>query len=152
MSQTIKLEVPEFLNIGYACTSAHVGTAKENNVAMIIEDDKLGTDTITYKELATKSDQVSNFFTGIGLEPRDRVLVCLKNSLAYPISFFGTMKAGIIAVPTSTLLSGSEVKYLAEDSQAKAIVLSASMFDNLVPYLENLDNLRTIVVAGVDSV
>ena len=64
----------------------------------------------------------------IGLEARDRVLVCLKNSLAYPISFFGTMKAGIIAVPTSTLLSGSEVKYLAEDSQARAIVLSASMY------------------------
>ena len=44
---------------------------------------------VTYKELATKSDQVSNFFTQeIGLKPRDRVLVCLKNSLAYPISFF----------------------------------------------------------------
>ena len=59
-------------------------------------------------------------------------LVCLKNSLAYPISFFGAIKAGIIAVPTSTLLSGSEVKYLAEDSQASAIVLSASMYDNLL--------------------
>ncbi|RBQ30815.1 aldolase/citrate lyase family protein [Aliarcobacter vitoriensis] len=152
MSQTIKLEVPEFLNIGVACTSKHIGTNKENSVAMIIEDDKLGTDTITYKDLATKSDQVANFFKGIGLEPRDRVLVCLKNSLAYPISFFGVMKAGIIAVPTSTLLSGSEVKYLAEDSQAKAIVMSATMYENLVPYLENLDNLKTIVVAGVDSV
>ena len=152
MSQTIKLDVPEFLNIGIACTTKHVGTNKENNVAMVIEDDKLGTDSITYKELATKSDQVSNFFAGIGLEPRDRVLVCLKNSLAYPISFFGVMKGGMIAVPTSTLLSGSEVKYLAEDSQAKAIVLSASMYENLVPYLENLDNLRTIVVAGIDSV
>lgn len=153
MSQTIKLEVPEFLNIGVACTSKHLGTNKENSVAMIIEDDKLGTDTVTYKELSEKSDQVANFFTGtIGLKPRDRVLVCLKNSLAYPISFFGVMKAGIIAVPTSTLLSGSEVKYLAEDSQAKAIVLSASMYENLVPYLENLDNLRTIVIAGIDSV
>ncbi|MFW3354207.1 aldolase/citrate lyase family protein [Aliarcobacter butzleri] len=152
MSQLVKLEVPEFLNIGVACTSAHIGTTKENNIAMVIEDDKLGTDEITYKELAKKSDQVANFFTGIGLEPRDRVLVCLKNSLAYPISFFGTMKAGIIAVPTSTLLSGSEVKYLAEDSQARAIVLSATMYENLVPYLENLDNLKTIVVAGVDSV
>ena len=30
---------------------------------MIIEDDKLGTDKVTYKELATKSDQVSNFLT-----------------------------------------------------------------------------------------
>ncbi|WP_201523606.1 aldolase/citrate lyase family protein [Aliarcobacter butzleri] len=152
MSQLVKLEVPEFLNIGVACTSSHIGTTKENNIAMIIEDDKLGTDEITYKELAKKSDQVANFFTGIGLEPRDRVLVCLKNSLAYPISFFGTMKAGIIAVPTSTLLSGSEVKYLAEDSQARAIVLSATMYENLVPYLENLDNLKTIVVAGIDSV
>src|SRR5574344_1695108 len=150
MSQTVKLDIPEFLNIGIACTSAWVGTAKENNVAMIIEDDKLGTDKVTYKELATKSDQVSNFLTQeIGLKPRDRVLVCLKNSLAYPISFFGVMKGGMIAVPTSTLLSGSEVKYLAEDSQAKAMVMSASMFENLIPYLEHLDNLKTIVVAGI---
>ena len=152
MSSNVKIEVPEFLNIGVACTSAHVGTGKEDNTAMIIEDDKLGTDEITYKDLATKSDQMCNFLTSIGIEPRDRVLVCLKNSLAYPISFFGAIKAGITAVPTSTLLSGSEVKYLAEDSQASAIVLSVSMYENLVPYLENIDNLKTIIVAAVDSV
>ena len=152
MSSTIKIDVPEFLNIGVACTSAHVGTPKENSTAMIIEDDKLGTDEITYKDLATRSDQVANFLTSIGIGARDRVLVCLKNSLSYPISFFGAIKAGIIAVPTSTLLSGSEVKYLAEDSQASAIVLSASMYKNLIPYLENVDNLKTIIVAGIDSV
>jgi len=135
MSSNVKIEVPEFLNIGVACTSSHLGTAKENSTAMIIEDDKLGTDEITYKELSEKSDQVCNFLTSIGIGARDRVLVCLKNSLAYPISFFGAIKAGIIAVPTSTLLSGSEVKYLAEDSQASAIVMSATMFENLVPYL-----------------
>lgn len=151
MSSTVKIEVPEYLNIGVACTSKHVGTKKENSTAMIIEDDKLGTDEISYKDLATKSDQICNFLTGLGFEARDRVLVCLKNSLAYPISFFGAIKAGIIAVPTSTLLSGSEVKYLAEDSQASAIVLSATMYDNLLPYLENLDNLKTIIVAGIDS-
>ncbi|WP_375724948.1 aldolase/citrate lyase family protein [Arcobacter sp. KX21116] len=152
MSSTIKIEVPEFLNIGVACTSAHLGTPKENSTAMVIEDDKLGTDEITYKDLAKKSDQVANFLTSIGIGARDRVLVCLKNSLAYPISFFGAIKAGIIAVPTSTLLSGSEVKYLAEDSQASAIVLSATMYENLVPYLENVDNLKTIIVAAIDSV
>ena len=45
-----------------------------------------------------------------------------------------------------------EVKYLAEDSQASAIVMSATMYENLVPYLENVDNLKTIIVAGTDSV
>ena len=98
-----EIEVPEFLNIGTACTSAHMGTTKENATAMIIEDSALGTSQITYKELNQQSDRFSNFLQSIKLEPRDRVLLCLKNSLAYPISFFGSIKAGIVAVPTSTL-------------------------------------------------
>jgi len=147
-----KIEVPEFLNIGYSCTSKHLGTDREDSIAMIIEDTDLGTSEITYKELSKQSDQYANFLKEIGLEVRDRTLICLKNSLAYPIAFFGGIKAGIIAVPTSTLLSGSEVKYLANDSQAKAIVLSASNYKDLLPYVENLDNLQHIIVAGIDNV
>ncbi|WP_458700395.1 aldolase/citrate lyase family protein [Sulfurospirillum sp. 1307] len=147
----IEIKVPEFLNIGVACTSKHLGSEKENNIAMIIEDSNLGTSQITYKELANSSDNFACFLRSIGLEVRDRVLICLKNSLAYPISFFGTMKSGSIAVPTSTLLSGSEVKYLATDSQAKAIVLSASMYENLLPYLQHLDNLKHIIISGAKS-
>lgn len=146
------IDVPEFLNIGHECTSKHVGTDKENSIAMIIEDSDLGTTELTYKELSTQSDQFSTFLDHIGLEVRDRLLICLKNSLAYPISFFGAIKAGIIAVPTSTLLSGSEVKYLANDSQAKAIVLTDSIYKDLLPYIENLVNLKHIIVAGIDSV
>ncbi|WP_164969145.1 aldolase/citrate lyase family protein [Candidatus Marinarcus aquaticus] len=147
-----EINVPEFLNIGVACTSAHLNTPKESATAMIIEDSDLGTAEITYKELSDKSDRFSNFLGTIGLDVRDRVLICLKNSLAYPTAFFGAIKSGIVAVPTSTLLSGSEVKYLATDSQAKAIVLSASMYDNLLPYLQNVDDLKHIIIAGIDSV
>ncbi|WP_024955045.1 aldolase/citrate lyase family protein [Sulfurospirillum arcachonense] len=148
----LEIEVPEFLNIGVSCTSKHLGTIKENSIAMIIEDTNLGTSQITYKDLANKSDRLANFLKSIHVDVRDRVLICLKNSLAYPISFFGTMKAGIIAVPTSTLLSGSEVKYLATDSQAKVMILSAVMYENLLPYLENLDNLNHILIAGIPNV
>ncbi len=87
MSSNVKIEVPEFLNIGVACTSKHLGTSKENSTAMIIEDDKLGTDEITYKDLAEKSDQVCNFLTSIGIQPRDRVLVCLKKLTCIPYLF-----------------------------------------------------------------
>ena len=146
-----EIKVPEFLNIGVACTSKHLGTSKEDSIAMIIEDTNLGTSEVTYKDLSIKSDRFANFLRSIDVDVRDRVLICLKNSLAYPVSFFGSMKAGIVAVPTSTLLSGSEVKYLATDSQAKAIVLSASMYENLLPYLENLDNLKHIIISGIKN-
>jgi len=147
--KTWEFAIPEFFNIGTACTSRHLGTEREDATAMIIEDSDLGTDSINYKELSDKTDRFAALLQGIGLEVRDRLLICLKNSLAYPVSFFGAVKAGVIAVPTSTLLSGSEVRYLASDSQAKAIVLSASMYKNLVPYLESLDNLGHVIVAGI---
>ncbi|NQY20015.1 MAG: AMP-binding protein [Campylobacteraceae bacterium] len=147
-----KIEVPEYLNIGTACTTAHMGTNKENAIAMIIEDSILGTNQITYKELNQQSDKFANFLLSLKIDVRDRTLICLKNSLAYPISFFASIKAGIIAVPTSTLLSGPEVKYLAEDSQAKAIVVSLSIYNTLLPYLENLDNLKHIIVVGCEDI
>ena len=48
---------------------------------MVIEDTELGTDEISYKDLATQTDQFANFLRGIGLDTRDRVLIFLKNSL-----------------------------------------------------------------------
>ena len=147
-----EFNTPEFLNIGYACTSKHLGTDKENEIAMIIEDSDLGSSEITYKKLAEQSDQFVNFLDRIDVQVRDRVLICLKNSLAYPIAFFGCIKRGAIAVPTSTLLSGSEVKYLAMDSQAKALVLSLASYSGLLPYIETMDNLQHVIVAGIDSV
>jgi len=146
-----EFDIPEFFNIGTACTSRHLDTERKDATAMIIEDSDLGTDSISYKELSDSTDRFAALLQSIGLEVRDRLLICLKNSLAYPVSFFGAVKAGVIAVPTSTLLSGSEVRYLASDSQAKAIVLSASMYKNLVPYLESLDNLGHVIVSGIGS-
>lgn len=147
-----EFEIPEFFNIGAACTSRHLGTDKADATAMIIKDSQLGSASISYRQLADSSDRFAQLLQDIGLEVRDRLLICLKNSLAYPIAFFGAVKSGIIAVPTSTLLSGSEVRYLASDSQAKAIVLSDSMYKNLVPYLESLDNLRHVIVAGISDI
>jgi len=149
--KTWEFDIPEFFNIGTACTSRHLDGERADETAMIIEDSELGTDSISYRELSDRSDRFAQLLQNIGLDVRDRVLLCMKNSLAYPISFFGAVKSGAIAVPTSTLLSGSEVRYLAADSQAKAIVLSASMYTNLVPYLESLNNLRHVIVTGIED-
>ena len=36
-------DLPEFLNIGVACTDAHLGTSAQERVAMVVEDDAHGT-------------------------------------------------------------------------------------------------------------
>ena len=50
-------QVPEYFNIGVACTDAHLGKPEANNIAMIVEDDKLGTSQITFSELSESTSR-----------------------------------------------------------------------------------------------
>ena len=141
-------DVPEFLNIGVACTDAHLGTEAEPRIAMIVEDDALGTSSITYGELAERTSRFAQLLREVDIAAGDRVLVRLPNSIDYPTAFFGAMKRGAIAVPTSTLLTPEEVRYLVEDSGAAAIVVDSSAWAALLPHLRDAGNLRQVIVTG----
>jgi acyl-coenzyme A synthetase/AMP-(fatty) acid ligase len=140
--------VPEFLNIGVACTDAHLGTPAESRVAMIVEDDAKGTSSITYGALADRTSRFAQWLRNMGIAAGDRVLVRLPNSIDYPTAFFGTMKRGAIAVPTSTLLTPEEVRYLVEDSGAAAIVIDRPAMETMHAALRDTQSLRHVIVTG----
>ncbi len=125
--------LPEFFNIGVACTDAHLGDETGDRIAMIVEDDALGTITATYADLARRTSQFAQLLRRQGILPGDRVLIRLPNSIDYPTAFLGAMKAGCIAVPTSTLLTVDEVLYLIKDSGAKVLVMDKVMWQQLGP-------------------
>ena len=130
-----KWQLPEFFNIGVACTDAHLDGAAHDRIAMIVEDDMLGTVTATYADLARRTSQFAQLLRRQGVAPDDRVLIRLPNSIDYPTAFLGAMKAGCIAVPTSTLLTVDEILYLIKDSGAKVLVMDHVMWRQLAPRL-----------------
>ena len=140
--------VPEFFNIGVACTDAHLDTAVESRTAMIVEDDLNGVSTATYRELAEGSNQFAQLLRKHRIAAADRVLVRLPNSLEYPIAFFGTMKVGAIAVPTSTLLTAEEVLYLVKDSGARVLVLDKASWSQLSGTLKERGNIELVLTTG----
>ncbi|MFZ3322346.1 MAG: acyl-CoA synthetase [Usitatibacter sp.] len=140
--------MPERLNIGVACTDAHLGTPAESRTAMIVEDDALGTSSITYGDLSRRTSRFAQLLRNLGIAAGDRVLVRLPNSIDYPTAFLGAMKRGAIAVPTSTLLTSDEVRYLLEDSGAAALVIDAAAWDGMRATLEGAGALRHVIVAG----
>lgn len=129
-------QIPEYFNIGVACSDRHLGTAQANEIAMIVEDDALGTSTITFNDLARKTDLFAQVLRNLGVKVGDRVLIRLPNSLDYPIAFLGAMKMGAISVPTSTLLTAEEVAYLAKDSGATVLVTDAVAWAGMQAQLE----------------
>jgi len=144
--------IPEHFNIGVACTDKHLGTAQQDAIAMIVEDDTLGTTTITFTELAKKTDQFSQLLRNLGVKIGDRVLIRLPNSLDYPIAFLGAMKMGAISVPTSTLLTAEEVAYLAKDSGATVLVTDATAWQGMAEHLTAAPNLKHILLSQAAEV
>ena len=151
---TWEWHIPTHFNIGAACTDAHLNTPAANHIAMIVEDDTLGTSQITFTELARKTDQFAQLLRNLGVQLGDRVLVRLPNSLDYPIAFLGAIKMGAIAVPTSTLLTAEEVAYLAKDSGATLLVTDhkawVNMEETLINNLKDMPNLAHILLSQTD--
>jgi acetyl-CoA synthetase len=143
--------IPVHFNIGVACSDKHLNTPQANNIAMIVEDDVLGTSQITFTELAHKTDQFAQLLRNLNVKVGDRVLIRLPNSLDYPIAFLGAMKMGAIAVPTSTLLTAEEVAYLAKDSGAKVLVCDAKAWAGmelqLIASLKDTPNLKHVLLS-----
>lgn len=140
--------VPEQCNIGVLCTDAHLGTPVEHALAMIVEDDLLGTSRISYAELAARTSRFAQLLRNLGVEPGERVLIRLPNSLDYPTAFLGAMKRGAISVPTSTLLTPKEVLYLAKDSCARVLVTDKAMWAGVREELEHLPCLEHVLLSG----
>lgn len=140
--------VPEYFNIANECVKQHASGDHGNNIALIVEDDQLGTKSLSYRALDQQSAKIVTLLNQLGINPGDRVLIRLPNSTDYPESFFGCLKHGAIAVPTSTLLAASEVTYLAKDSGAKILIAAKSMWSELQTILDEPTELRAVLLAG----
>ena len=151
-------DVPKHFNIGVACSDTHLGSDLNGSaakaIAMIVEDDTLGTSQITFAELSLQTTLFAQLLRNLKVELGDRVLIRLPNSLDYLIAFLGAMKRGAIAVPTSTLLIAEEVAYLAKDSGAKVLVTDKAAWAVMKTHLlaNDLASLTHVLLTGAGDV
>ena len=73
--------VPEDINIGHLCSSIHLGSDVENKLAMIVENDELGTSEVTFKELAKKNRSIRSVSFKFWLKKRRS---CLNSFTQFP--------------------------------------------------------------------
>jgi len=78
--------------------------------------------------------------------PGDRIAIMLPNLLAYPVAFFGALRAGLIVVNVNPLYTPRELKEQLADSGATAIVIMENFAHKLEAALAET-NIRHVVVA-----
>ncbi|WP_329047381.1 long-chain fatty acid--CoA ligase [Amycolatopsis sp. NBC_01488] len=100
------------------------------NLAMMLEEsaatrpgrDALVVDgaRLTYAEVDAAANQVANLLAARGIGRGDTVALASVNIPAFPIVYYGILKAGAAVVPFNVLLKGREIAYHLGDSGAKA--------------------------------
>ena len=102
----------------------------------------------TYAELADRTDRCAHALRSIGVQPEQRVLLCLYDSVDFPACFLGAIRAGIIPVPINTMWSAADYAYALTDSRAKAVVVSEGRLPQMVEGALLAGWKGDIVVAG----
>src|SRR5215469_1226683 len=68
-----------------------------------------GTTTLTYDELAARSNQVANWLRSLGARRGDRLLLMLGNIAPLWEVILAAIKLGVVIIPASTLLSSDDL-------------------------------------------
>ncbi len=106
--------------------------------------------TFTYPEMNRRVNKLANSLIALGLQKGDKVAVLLENCIEICELFLATAKSGIIIVPINFRLVSSEVEYIVDNSDAKALVVHDQFADTVAPIRANLENIpaQNYVIVG----
>ncbi len=107
--------------------------------------------TLTYGALQARTCAFARALQTLGLRCEERLAVLLYDTVDFPVAFWGGVRAGVVVLPLNTLLTAEQYAYILGDSRASALVASAALVKTLIPVLDRLPRLRSIVLVGADT-
>src|SRR6266566_512230 len=105
----------------------------------------------TYAELAERVDRVASALVALGVQMEQRVLLCLHDTIDFPASFLGSIKAGVVPIAANTLLTTADYGYMLHDSRALVLIVSESLLPAFTPLLGTSPFLKHVIVSGADA-
>ncbi|GAA6207422.1 long-chain fatty acid--CoA ligase [Cognatishimia sp. WU-CL00825] len=86
---------------------------------------------LSYAALKRAVLGVATGLQAMGIQPNDRVLMRLGNTVDFPITYLGCIAAGIVPIPTSSMLTVSEVNNIIAEMTPSAIIHTPELTPNL---------------------
>jgi len=111
----------------------------------------VGDEGFTFAEIDQRSDQVAAGFAALGVKKGDRVAVLSPNRPEVLEIFYGLAKLGAIQVPLNAFLKGAFLRHQLAHSQASMLIADAAGVAAAEPLLDELSDLRAIVLLDEDG-
>src|ERR1700730_16059137 len=102
----------------------------------------------SYRELANRVSRLAGGLGARGLQPGDRVMLCMENCAEFLELMFACWTAGLCAVPVNARLHPREVEHIANDSRARLIVATPGLVSALAPLEQSVETLSSVIATG----
>lgn len=106
---------------------------------------------LTYEAFNRNVNRLTNGLTSLGIAKGDLVMVHLINGPEIVTAHYAIIKLGAIVVPLNVMYVAHEVRYVGEDTGAKAIIVDKSLLHIVQEVLPHLPKLKAIIVVGDNS-
>jgi amino acid adenylation domain-containing protein len=93
-----------------------------------------GAESLTYRELDRRANQLSRYLRGLGVGPEMLVGVCMERSLEMVIGVVGILKAGAGFVPLDPTYPAERLGYMIQDSGLSVLLTQEELCEELASY------------------
>ena len=137
---------PRTYNAAYDLIERNLRAGRGGKIAYVDDDG-----SYTYDELGARVNRCASALTRLGIPQEARIMLCLLDTIDYPSLFLGAIKAGILPIPTNTMLPSKDYQLMFADSRAQALVVSDTVLPAFEPILASLPYLRHVIVVGENA-
>jgi benzoate-CoA ligase family protein len=107
-----------------------------------------GSRTLTYADLAALSGDVAASLRGLGLRRDDRVVFVMSDDVELLGGILGAFRAGVVAVPVSTMLVAHELAKILADCGARVVCATNEYVEAVAAAIDLLPEVEHLVLVG----
>jgi benzoate-CoA ligase family protein len=107
-----------------------------------------GTRTLSYAELAQLSGDVASSLRRLGLRRDDRVVFVMCDDTEMLGGILGALRAGVVAVPVSTMLGAHELAKIFADSGARVVCATREYVEAVTAAIDLAPEVEHFVLSG----
>ena len=144
MSAGAPILLPDQFNAATYFIDRHLAEGRGEKIAIEADEAR-----VSYRLLREKVSRFGNALRQLGVRIEERVLLLLLDGPEFAFSFFGAIKIGAVPVPVNTLLKPADYQYILNNSRARVVVVSESLYPQIQAIRsEQLRYLQHVIVAG----
>ena len=138
--------IPQRLNSTEELLDKTVAAGKGDRVALCFDDKR-----IPYKALLAQVNKLGSALKKLGIEEGERVALRLPNIPPAIVANFAVLKIGAVVLPTSVLFSRAEIAHVFNNAEVKAVIVAATLLEELEKAKPELKTVKQIIVVGGDA-